>query len=42
MEIINTKDPLEYNYIDIRNYKNFKIIPYYYSDLDYENIPIYF
>tara|TARA_B110000114_G_C14934456_1_gene333738 strand:- start:41 stop:814 length:774 start_codon:yes stop_codon:yes gene_type:complete len=39
MEYINTKDPLEYNYIDIRNYKNFEIIPYYYSDLDYENIP---
>lgn len=40
MEFVNTKDPLEYNYIDIRNYKDFEIIPYY-NDLYYEQIPFH-
>ena len=38
MEYINTKDPLEYNYIDIRNYKDFEIVTTY-NDLDYKQIP---
>jgi hypothetical protein len=40
MEYRNTKDPLEYNYIDIRNYKDFEIIPNY-NDLDYKQIPFH-